>query len=98
MSRRIEVNVLESNARADAKLFRVLAEIILQLLIRGLNLADEFFGDEIELLADATANHRVVAVQPDRRPLAISRFFANEVVNQAIELGPRGRSLPRTRK
>ena len=51
-------------------------------------------GEELHLLADAAADDGVVAVEPERRALAIEDFVANIVVDEAPELFRARRALP----
>ena len=93
----VEVDVIEGQAGFHAKLRGVLGQVVLELLLGGVQRSDEILRKELQLLPQAPSHDGVVAIEPQGQGLTVEDLFADEVLDQAVQLLHRRRPLPRTR-
>jgi hypothetical protein len=73
-------------------------QVRLKVSICGFGLTGDILSDEVELLAYAPTNNRIVAIKAESQAFAIGRLFSNEILDETVKFLRRRRALPRARK
>ncbi len=82
---RVEIHLAEGKPAIAAKRVGVFLQVRAQLLVGGLGVGGDVFGDELELLAQPPADDRVVLVEAEGDRFAGENFFANVVADQSFQ-------------
>ena len=87
--------IADEDPQLTVKMIRVCSEIRGEYVVVRFGLAREILGNELELLANATADNGVIAIESDCHALSVRGLLADEIVDQPFEFLARGRPLPR---
>ena len=98
MTLRVQEDLPERYPRVDTVAVWVLIQKSCELLFGRFDLAPQIIRNEIQFLANTTANDRVIFIQAHLHAFAVGDLFANIIVDQSFELDASRRPLPGARK
>ena len=96
--RRIEIQLFEAHERRPGELLRVCVQIGRELGVGRSGALTGFLGHDLEFLANAPLDDRIVTIQSKRLALAVKDLVTDVVVDESGKLLRGRRSIPRRLK